>query len=210
MLREVAQGSASDFRIEHERLDGGDQCIAPEGRREPGDARHGEEPAVELLQQDSQVHLAAAQQAAVEEGIVGADPGRVVVPAAIGPLQRLQRVVVEVTQYRLVLADHRDDIDHERDRVFRVEVEMPVQRSVLIERARLRLDDNLGSAQEAILAVIGEGQAPGVDLGRSNRAEGLHLVATHIEHVAKVALDPQRAFDLDGFGAAVLDADALV
>src|SRR3989440_2493655 len=87
---------------------------------------------------------------------------------------------------------------------------MPVQRSVLVERARLRLDDNRGSAQEAILAVIGEGQAPGVDFGRSNRAEGLHLVATHIEHVAKVALDPQRALDLDRFRAAVLDADALV
>src|SRR6267154_3857127 len=87
---------------------------------------------------------------------------------------------------------------------------MPVQRSVLVERARLRLDDDLGSPQQAILAVIDEGQAPRVDFGRSNRAESLHLVAAHVEHVAKVALDPERAFDLDGFGAAVLDADALV
>ena len=191
MLREVAQGSARDFRIEHQGLDGGDQRIAAERGREPGDARHREEAAVELLEQDAQVHLAATQQAAVEKGVVGADPGRIVVPPPIGALQRLQRVVVEITQHRLVLADHRDDVDHERDGVFRVQVEMPAQGAVLVERAWLRLDDDFGAAQEAVLAVVGEGQAPSVDFGRSYRAESLHLVAAHVEHVAKVALDPE-------------------
>ena len=87
---------------------------------------------------------------------------------------------------------------------------MPIEGPVLVEGAGLWLDDDFGAPQDAILAVVGEGQATSVELGRSYRAEGLHLVTAHVEHVAKVALDPERALDLDGFGAAVLDADPFV
>src|SRR5439155_27239199 len=98
VLGEVAQSPARDLRVKHQRLDGRDERVAAEGRREPGNTCHRKQAAVELFEQDAKIHLAAAQEAAVEEGVIGADPGCLLVPSAIRGLQRLPGVIVEITE----------------------------------------------------------------------------------------------------------------
>ena len=191
-------------------MDRGDQGIATKGRREPGDARHREEAAVEFFEEDPQVHLAAPEQTAVEEGVVGADSRGVVMPAPVGRLQGLQRVVVEIAEHRLVFAHQRDDVDHQADGLLAGQRKVPGQRAIVVDGAGRAVDDHLGASDDAVLAVVGEGDAAAADLGCSQGAHRLPLVAADIEHVTEVRLDPQRALDLDRFAAAILESDPLM
>src|SRR5438093_3990365 len=75
---------------------------------------------------------------------------------------------------------------------------------------RRAIYDDLGPPHQAVLAVIGEGQALAVNVEGTHISEQLEPIAAHVEHVAKVGFNPQRALDIDRLTAAVLDADALV
>src|SRR5205814_1852589 len=70
--------------------------------------------------------------------------------------------------------------------------------------------DHLGPPHQAILAVVGEGQALTGDLEGTHLPEQLKPIAADVKHVAKVGFYSQRAFDLDRLAAAILDADAFV
>src|SRR2546427_10901985 len=98
VLGEVAQSPARDLRVEHQRLDGRDERVAAEGRREPGNTCHRKQAAVELFEQDAKIHLAAAQEAAVEEGVIGADPGCLLVPSAVTGFEGSHGGNVETTE----------------------------------------------------------------------------------------------------------------
>src|ERR1700737_4442189 len=87
-------------------------------------------------------------------------------------------------------------------------MEVPGDCAVLVEGERRGVDDDLGAPHEAILAVVDEADAAATDLGRSQRASGLHLVSADVEHVAEVGLHPDGTFDLDRLRAAILDAEA--
>src|SRR2546429_10025486 len=70
--------------------------------------------------------------------------------------------------------------------------------------------DYLGPPHDAILAVVGEGQALAGDLEGTHLPEQLEPITADVKHVAKVCFDAQRAFDVDRLAAAILDADAFV
>src|SRR5438093_13437451 len=70
--------------------------------------------------------------------------------------------------------------------------------------------DYLGPPHDAILAVVGEGQALAGDLEGTHFPEQLQPITADVKHVAKVCFDSQRAFDVNRLAAAILDADAFV
>src|SRR6202158_4391794 len=82
-------------------------------------------------------------------------------------------------------------------------MEVPGDCAVLVEGEGRGVDDNFSAPHEAILAVVDEADAAAIDLGRSLRAAGLHLVSADVEHVAEVGLHPDGTFDLDRLGAAI-------
>src|SRR5207249_3637293 len=61
--------------------------------------------------------------------------------------------------------------------------------------------DHLGPPHQAILAVVGEGQALTGDLEGTHLPEQLKPIAADVKHVAKVGFNSQRAFDLDRLAA---------
>src|SRR6202171_1067519 len=89
-------------------------------------------------------------------------------------------------------------------------MEVPGDCAVLVEGEGRGVDDDFSAPHEAILAVVDEADAAAIDLGRSLRAAGLHLVSADVEHVAEVGLHPDGTFDLDWLGAEMLAADAFV
>src|ERR1700687_3231155 len=88
-------------------------------------------------------------------------------------------------------------------------MEVPGQRAVML-RCRRAIDHDFGAPDHTVPAIVGIGQPSIPDLERPDRAAVLILVAADIEHVAKVGVDANRALDVDGLVAAVLNANPLV
>jgi len=217
VLGKVAQRAACDLGVDHQHLDGGDQRVAAERHAVPRDARHRQQPRLELLDQDPQVHLASPQEALVEEGIVGPDGGRQLLPATVGGLQRLECVVLQVGEADIAFAQLRDHVHHQTHGLLRVQVVGIGQRRAFVTRRSL-IDHQLRLAVNAVQAVVGKNDAvfrhlwgPAGPPGRAGLVsmEGAHG-SPDIEHVQKIRLDVQRALDVDRLAAAILNTDALV
>ena len=206
--REKAHGVDRRARVEHERLEAGDDRVAPEGRHEPG---HGGRVGAAVLRvhgEHAQVGLAAAQHAGHLLG-VGEDAGRagegaLVVAAHVGEARRK----VAVAQGWGVGHGHLDREAHHLA-FARREAHTKARRAAPQAGRRLgKAHDRL--AQHLVEAVVGERQGGAVDLGRQARAALVAARAAHLEHVAKVGVEGELYVDLDRRRVVVLDAQQLV
>ncbi len=132
VAREQPQRAAREIGVPAKRLVRGDERVAPEGHRVPGDARGGERPALVELEQGAKV-----ERAARDEPVVQRLRARLVTRAAaqeslVARVERVERVVEAAGRRRLASAVlTRDDRDLEREDLLRRELARDEERRAL-------------------------------------------------------------------------------
>ena len=182
-------------QVEEERLETDEHQLAPERRREPRHAGHGDALAVDLGRQHAQVVLPAAHDL-VDQFVVGEDVGGARVPALVLVTHR-RELGAEVACARLGGA-RRDDLDvvTDREALAGRDPQAPARPALLDRLGRVAEgDDRL--AQHLVKAEVGERQRILAGLGGEARAALAPPQAAHLEEVGEVGVEVQVDHQLD-------------
>ena len=205
--REPAQHAARHAGIAPQHLDRGDQPVAAERGRVPGDAGIRITALRRLGHQHAEVGGGAAQhfvEVAVR-GLDRRDVSRLAAQLAVRAEQAAQKRRRRIAD-RLAAACQQEN----RPRLVRREDET-IDRAVLGQLGRLRVEGERGAPPGIVEPLVAQQHLRlAVDHAVRGRAAPRAPIAAHLEQVGEVVVEAQRERDLDGFQSVIAHVDALV
>ena len=204
-LRQRLQRLDRRARVEHQRLEAGEERVAPHRRHEPRHAGHDQAPVARARQQHAHVALGAAQHRG-ELLVVAEDVARLGEPALVVAAD-LAQLRVEVGLGRRLRHARRLHLDGEPDHLALARLEAHVERDVgALDARRRRGERDHGLAQHVVEPQVSQDDARGRRLGRQTRAAAAPPRAAHLEHVGEVRAHGYLDRHLDRLGVEVLDS----
>ena len=205
-MREPPQHALGDPRIDPQHLQRGDQPVAAERRRVPGNAGIGIASLRRLRHQHVEVGHRLAQHL-VEDVVGGLDAGR-----AVRRLPHLAAMREQAPEKARRLLRDRPVAGHgheQRFRLMRIQLELPgrgIDREPRRTRIEMQARGPLGVVEAAIFKQ---------HVGRPEQLAGAGSavrtpLAAHLEQIGKIIVEQQRQLEAGALVAVVLQPDALI